>query len=458
MDFDFTTETITPDSTTLLTVGGTGGLEVPVGTTVQRPVTGLVNGTLRYNTDLNVLEGYINNSWASQSGSVTSVAITGSTGLSVSGSPITSSGTITLTNTGVTSAIGTSGNITVSGATGAVMFNLAVAGTAATYGSVTTDTFGRVTSGNVTTPISNGGTALSTTPTNGQLLIGNGTNYTLSALTAGTGISVTNGSGSITIANTGVTSVALSLPSIFTVSGPPVTTTGTLTGTLASQTANTVFSAPNGSSGTPTFRTLALTDLSSAIQLYRENPSSPTTPLVAGTNAVAIGTGSSASATQGIAIGTGSSANVFGIRAYANGSTATAGDAQAIDALLRNTTTNTTTTELFLDGTAATQRLVLSNNSAWTFSAKIVARRTDATGSLGSWIFTGLIYRDASTGTTTLSGISKTTIARIGSIVSANDPVVTADATNGSLKISVTGVTSQTYRWVADIELVQVTN
>ena len=55
-----------------------------------------------------------------------------------------------------------------------------------------------------TTPlgVSSGGTAVSTTPVNGQLLIGNGTNYTLSTLTAGTGLSITNGSGSITIAST----------------------------------------------------------------------------------------------------------------------------------------------------------------------------------------------------------------------------------------------------------------
>jgi hypothetical protein len=52
-----------------------------------------------------------------------------------------------------------------------------------------------------------GGTELSSIPTNGQLLIGNGTNYTLSTLTAGTGLAITNGSGSITprIANTTVT-------------------------------------------------------------------------------------------------------------------------------------------------------------------------------------------------------------------------------------------------------------
>jgi hypothetical protein len=48
--------------------------------------------------------------------------------------------------------------------------------------------------------IANGGTGLSTTPTNGQLLIGNGTNYTAAALTAGSNVTITNGSGSITIA------------------------------------------------------------------------------------------------------------------------------------------------------------------------------------------------------------------------------------------------------------------
>lgn len=53
--------------------------------------------------------------------------------------------------------------------------------------------------------VANGGTGLSAAPTNGQLLIGNGTGYTLSTLTAGPGISVTNAVGSITINNTGVT-------------------------------------------------------------------------------------------------------------------------------------------------------------------------------------------------------------------------------------------------------------
>jgi hypothetical protein len=58
-----------------------------------------------------------------------------------------------------------------------------------------------------------------------------------------------------------VTSVALSLPSFITVSGSPVTSSGTLSGSLTSQTANTVFVAPDGSAGSPTFRALLAADI-----------------------------------------------------------------------------------------------------------------------------------------------------------------------------------------------------
>jgi hypothetical protein len=91
-----------------------------------------------------------------------------------------------------------------------------------------------------TLPVGNGGTG-QTTYTNGQLLIGNTTGNTLTkaTLTAGTGISITNGTGSISIASTNngtVTSVAVSGGTTgLTTSGGPITTSGTITlaGTLA---------------------------------------------------------------------------------------------------------------------------------------------------------------------------------------------------------------------------------
>jgi len=59
-----------------------------------------------------------------------------------------------------------------------------------------------------------------------------------------------------------VTSVGLSLPSgEFSITGSPVATSGTLTGSWISQSANKIFASPNGSAGTPAFRSLAAADI-----------------------------------------------------------------------------------------------------------------------------------------------------------------------------------------------------
>ena len=59
-----------------------------------------------------------------------------------------------------------------------------------------------------------------------------------------------------------VTSVGLTAPSIFTVSNSPVVTSGSLTFSLNVQSGNVVFASPaNGSSGTPTFRSLVSADI-----------------------------------------------------------------------------------------------------------------------------------------------------------------------------------------------------
>jgi len=58
-----------------------------------------------------------------------------------------------------------------------------------------------------------------------------------------------------------VTSVGLSMPTELTVTGSPVTTSGTLTAAWASQSANTVLAAPSGGAGTPSFRVLAAADI-----------------------------------------------------------------------------------------------------------------------------------------------------------------------------------------------------
>jgi hypothetical protein len=97
---------------------------------------------------------------------------------------------------------------------------------------------------NLTVAKIRGVNVVATAPTANQVLQYNGTNWVPTTLTAGT-----------------VSSVALAMPSIFSVAGSPITTSGTFSTTLASQTAATVFAAPTAAAGTPTFRTLAATDI-----------------------------------------------------------------------------------------------------------------------------------------------------------------------------------------------------
>lgn len=109
------------------------------------------------------------------------------------------SGTTSGTNTG-DQTITLTGDVTGTG-TGSfatTIANLAV--TNAKIANATIDLTAKVTG---VLPVANGGTGQSTY-TNGQLLIGNTTGNTLTkaTLTAGTGISITNGTGTITIAST----------------------------------------------------------------------------------------------------------------------------------------------------------------------------------------------------------------------------------------------------------------
>lgn len=80
----------------------------------------------------------------------------------------------------------------------------------------------------------------------------------------------TNGSGDtswISVGGTGtVTSVALSAPVEFTVSGSPITGAGTLTLTKANQSANTVYAGPSsGGAAQPSFRSLVLADIPAGV-------------------------------------------------------------------------------------------------------------------------------------------------------------------------------------------------
>jgi hypothetical protein len=95
-------------------------------------------------------------------------------------------------------------NVTISGSFPNQTINASGGGGSGTVTSVaaTVPSFLSVTG----SPITTSGTlafSLASTPTNGQLLIGNGTDFSYSTLTAGSNITITNSSGGITIASTG---------------------------------------------------------------------------------------------------------------------------------------------------------------------------------------------------------------------------------------------------------------
>jgi hypothetical protein len=124
-------------------------------------------------------------------------------------------------------ATGGTGRLTIDGSG-----NVNIPGTLAVTGAITGSVTGTAANVTGTVAVANGGTG-QTTYTDGQLLIGNSTGNTLTkaTLTSGSGISITNGSGSVTIAST-VTGTVTSVSGTGTVNGITLTGTVTSTGSL----------------------------------------------------------------------------------------------------------------------------------------------------------------------------------------------------------------------------------
>ncbi len=374
---------------------------------------------------------------------VTSVNIaTTSAALTVGGGPVTNTGTLTVNaqaDINALASFNTSTGIAVRTATNTWALR-AIAGTTNQIAVTNGDgVAGAPTIALASNPV---------LPGTGSVVVPTGTNAQQPAATAGalrfdtTAVRMTWSDGTswfnVGKGDGSVTSVGLSLPSIFVVSGTPITSSGTLTAALSNQTANTVFAAPNGSTGAPTFRTLAYADL--PIQLYDENASSPVANTVTGTNAITLGSGAAATLTGQVA--------------QASGRFATNGDAQHGVYVARNITSTNTATQLFLDGTA--DRLVVPNNSVWTFDVMVAGRRTDAVGGGAGYRIFGVLRKDTTAGSITFVGTPSKQV--LGETTAALDCNVTADTTNGSLNVVVTGLAGQTWRWVATVQTTEVTN
>ena len=177
---------------------------------------------------------------ASGSGTVTSVAATAGTGISVSGSPITTSGTLTITNTAPDQTVSLTASTGIS--------------TSGTYPSFTITN----TAPDQTVALTQGGTTTIT---------GTYPNFTISSADQFQG-TVTSVTGTSPVASSGGSTPAISLASGY----------GDTLNPYASKTANFVLAAPDGSAGAPTFRAVVANDIPTLNQSTTGSAATLTTP------------------------------------------------------------------------------------------------------------------------------------------------------------------------------------
>ena len=156
-------------------------------------------------------------------------------------------------------------------------------------------------------------------------------------------------------------------------------------------------------------------------------------------------------ATDSTAIGSKAKSDVIGKLAYSTFSFAgLLGQAQqGLYVLVADTTDATATVMTTNNSSASTDnQIILKNDSAMTFHGTIVARQEGDDGTdCAGWKIEGLIRREGAANTTTLLTEVVTTYYNAPNW----DVSLTADTTNGGLKVEITGAASHDVRWVGTI-------
>jgi hypothetical protein len=136
----------------------------------------------------------------------------------------------------------------------------------------------------------------------------------------------------------------------------------------------------------------------------------------------------------------------------------TVGQSQAGMLVIAKQTTDATATALTSDGGAAgtTNQVILPNNSAYFFRGEVVSGKT-AAGDTKGWTIEGVIKRGANAASTALVGIPTVTSTYADLGAATWDIAVTADTTNGGIRVTFTGQAATTIRTVCQIRTTEMT-
>lgn len=165
---------------------------------------------------------------------------------------------------------------------------------------------------------------------------------------------------------------------------------------------------------------------------------------------IAIGQSAIASGTVSIAMGNGSRADRDRQKAWAVGFFGVGGDVQEVTFGLSNRTTDATPITLFSNGSST--RLTIPSGKAMFCTIKIMGIKSD--GSAAACYMRKVAIKNVG-GATSLVGSVET----IGTDIEDNastDVAITADNTNDALRIDVTGITGETWRWAAVVDGLEI--
>ena len=174
----------------------------------------------------------------------------------------------------------------------------------------------------------------------------------------------------------------------------------------------------------------------------------------------ALGSNVSATGWQSMALGSNSVAATSGKLAYAGGRFSANGDAQTGIYVLRSDTTDATAEALTTDNSSAgtDDQIILVDESAMTFTGTVVVREDATDGDdYAGWEIKGVIMRGTGVATTTLGVGIVNSLYHTAGLASAS-VALSADTTNGGLKIEVTGIAATNLRWVATVHTSEVVN